>query len=464
MARFKPYKNKDGKIVSYQIRVYRGKDASGKELTPYSKSWKVPKGYKDEKIIKRELLKVAAEFELECSKGLVSMDKRTFAEYAEYFISIQERDNKHKTVAFYKNLLPRINESIGSIKLPNLTAMDLNKFYLSLSEPGVRKDSKAVAKESLLELKKARGLSQSQIVQLSGLSKNTVANVFAQKSVSMESARKISDAFDEKIADLFTFSETGEKGLAVKTIHHYHTLIHDILSLALFEGIVPRNVADSARPPKLRRKESDFFEIDELLKIREALENAPSKYRAMLYILIETGCRRGELVGLKWDAIDFKNKEISLRNNLQYSKEKGIYEETLKEGAAHTLSVSDDLIKFLKKYKREQDTFRLMIGIPSFNEKNFLFIQEDGRPMHPDTLYGWMKKFEKANDLPPMHPHKFRHSQASILISSGIDILTVSKRLGHAQTSTTQDIYGHLLKQSDRNASDAIAKALKVSG
>ena len=135
MARFKPYKNKDGKIVSYQIRVYRGKDASGKELTPYSKSWKVPKGYKDEKTIKRELLKVAAEFELECSKGLVSVDKRTFAEYAEYFISIQERDNKHKTVAFYKNLLPRINDSIGSIKLPNLTAMDLNKFYLSLSEP-----------------------------------------------------------------------------------------------------------------------------------------------------------------------------------------------------------------------------------------------------------------------------------------------------------------------------------------
>lgn len=465
MARIIPYKNKDGKIISYQIRVFRGKDANEKELKPYTMTWRVPETYKSEEAIKRALQKVVGEFETECRRGLVSVDKRTFAEYAAYFLELQERDNKHKTVTFYSTLLSRINESIGSMRLSSITAKDLNKFYLSLEAPDARLDSKAAAKDTLIELKKAKELTHPQIIETSGLSKNTVTNVFQGKNVAMQTAEKIAAVFNCNVKEIFQIIPAASgNGLSPKTIHHYHALIHDILALALSEGIVPRNVADAAKPPKMKRKESEFFEIEELLEIRKALDTAPLKYRAMLYILIETGCRRGELVGLKWDAVNFKTNEITLANNLQYSKKKGLYEETLKEGDAHIISVSADLIEFLRSYKEEQDTLRVMLAIPGYNEADYLFIQEDGRPMHPDTLYGWMQNFAKENNLPHMHPHKFRHSQASILIAAGIDLLTISKRLGHSQTSTTQDIYGHLLRQSDRKASDAITNALSYSG
>ena len=76
--------------------------------------------------------------------------------------------------------------------------------------------------------------------------------------------------------------------------------------------------------------------------------------------------------------------------------------------------------------------------------------------MHPDSPTDWLANFAKRHDLPPIHPHKFRHTQASLLISEGVDILTVSKRLGHAKVSTTLDIYSHVLAKSDRQASDAL--------
>ena len=81
---------------------------------------------------------------------------------------------------------------------------------------------------------------------------------------------------------------------------------------------------------------------------------------------------------------------------------------------------------------------------------------EDGQPMHPDSPTDWLAKFSKRHNLPPIHPHKFRHTQASLLISEGVDILTVSKRLGHAKVSTTLDIYSHVLAKSDEKASDTL--------
>ncbi len=75
--------------------------------------------------------------------------------------------------------------------------------------------------------------------------------------------------------------------------------------------------------------------------------------------------------------------------------------------------------------------------------------------MHPDAPTNWLLKFSKRHGLPPIHPHKFRHTQASLLIAQGVDILTVSKRLGHSQTSTTMNIYAHALAKSDERASEA---------
>ena len=80
--------------------------------------------------------------------------------------------------------------------------------------------------------------------------------------------------------------------------------------------------------------------------------------------------------------------------------------------------------------------------------------------MHPDSLTGWLAKFSKKYDLPHIHPHKFRHTMASLLFYNKVDSIAISKRLGHAKVSTTTDIYSHIIKQADEEASECIVDAI----
>ena len=94
-----------------------------------------------------------------------------------------------------------------------------------------------------------------------------------------------------------------------------------------------------------------------------------------------------------------------------------------------------------------------------YNSEGYLFIKETGEVMNPKVLNAWMRKFSKKLGM-HIHPHKFRHSQASILYASGVDVVTISKRLGHKQVSTTQNIYAHIMEKSDKEASDKISALL----
>ena len=461
MARVNPVKNKEGKIVSYQIRVFRGKDANGKELKPYSYNWRVPDTYKTETAIKRGLEKAVREFENKCNAGIVSADKRTFQEYVEYFLEFKQRDCKQGGIDFYKSLLPRINEEIGALRLCNLTTEHLNRFYLKLESADIREDKKAVAKDTLMKAKLQKGYSNVTIQKLAGLSNNTIRVAFQKKKISVSSAQKIAAVFGGKITDYFDIASLKEgKGLSAKSIRHYHDFTHEVLRLAVKEGVISRNVADVAEPPKLKKHEAEYFEIDEIIQIREALSTAPLKYKVMIYLLIEMGCRRGELRGIKWKSVNFDENTIVIDSNIQYTKERGIYEDSPKNGETRIVSIAPEIMQVLREYQVQQMKTQLMLGIPDYNKCGYLFIQENGTPMHPSSLNHWMRKFEKENGLPHIYPHKFRHSQASILYATGVDLVTISKRLGHKQVSTTQNIYAHLLKESDRKASEAIANVL----
>ena len=138
MASITPIKNKNGEIYAYQIRVYRGRDIEGKQLKPYSMVWKIPEGWRSSSI-EKELNRVAMEFEMNCKMGKISSDKKTFAEYAKYIMELKSRDCKHRTIVRYNELLERINEEIGYLKLANITVEHLNAFYLKLSKKGQNK-------------------------------------------------------------------------------------------------------------------------------------------------------------------------------------------------------------------------------------------------------------------------------------------------------------------------------------
>lgn len=91
-------------------------------------------------------------------------------------------------------------------------------------------------------------------------------------------------------------------------------------------------------------------------------------------------------------------------------------------------------------------------------QTDYVFTQSDGSPIRPDTITQWLAKFSKRKNLPHINPHAFRHTAASVLISQGTDVVTVSKMLGHAKVSTTEDIYSHVIEESKQQASNALAE------
>lgn len=130
MASISSRKDKDGNIISYIVRVYRGNNqTTGKHLKPFTKTFKVPKG-KTEKQIKKELDKFALDFERECEQGYVLDNKQTFADYAEYVLKLKEQEGvKRSTISNYRKLLERVNEGIGTFKLHEIRPQHLNKLY-----------------------------------------------------------------------------------------------------------------------------------------------------------------------------------------------------------------------------------------------------------------------------------------------------------------------------------------------
>lgn len=144
---------------------------------------------------------------------------------------------------------------------------------------------------------------------------------------------------------------------------------------------------------------------------------------------------------------------LYLCENRVYTRTTGAISTTLKTDESRYVTISPSITALLRRWKEEQAAFFDHLGI---TPSGYVATADSGKPMHPDSPTDWLANFAKRHDLPPIHPHKFRHTQASLLISDGVDILTVSKRLGHAKVSTTLDIYSHVLAKSDRQASDAL--------
>lgn len=266
----------------------------------------------------------------------------------------------------------------------------------------------------------------------------------------------ISDALGEKLDKLFSVDETG-RTLSAKTIREYHRLIHTVLDQAVKEGLVAVNVADRVMLPKVEQKDVNYFQPEQVVSIREALELEPIKWRTLVHLLLITGARRGEILGLKWDKVDFSSNQVYICNNVLYSVDVGIYEDTPKtERSKRYVSLPAETMQLLRQYRAWQNGERLRLG-EYYQDQGFVFAQDTGGPMHPDSVTTWLSRFSKRHGLPHVNAHAFRHTMASILYFNGVDSVSISKRLGHAQVSTTANIYAHVMEAADKKNADILA-------
>lgn len=153
----------------------------------------------------------------------------------------------------------------------------------------------------------------------------------------------------------------------------------------------------------------------------------------VIHLLADTGIRRGECCGLQWKVVDFQNNLITITGNLCYAPDKGIYLDTPKNGKTRTIDIAPEVTDLLRQLRLEQASHAI---------SSFVFTQENSpEPMHPQSPTRYLKQFSKRYGIPGLHPHKLRHSFASVAITNGADVASVSEKLGHGDKAVTLRMY-----------------------
>lgn len=253
------------------------------------------------------------------------------------------------------------------------------------------------------------------------------------------------------------------KPLSKKTILEHHRLLHAMLTKAVYWQMIVNNPAERVQPPKAPKPKRECYDEVQtriLIDNLEKLTGNDIKYKVAVLLDIFIGARLGELAGLEWSDIDLKNGIISINKSSQYLSDKGIFTKSPKtESSVREVAIPDFIVSLLKEYKLWYEEQKSFCG-ELWTDSNRLFVQADGKPMHPSTISKWFVKYVSQIGLPVINFHGLRHTNATLLISQNIDVAVVAARLGHAQITTTFNFYVHPIISHNRNAGNALENLL----
>ena len=256
------------------------------------------------------------------------------------------------------------------------------------------------------------------------------------------------------------------KPLSQKTILEHHRLLSAMLHKAVYWQLIVSNPAERVQSPKTKKPIRPHYDEDQTRILVDNLEKLTGnniKYRVAILLDIFTGARLGELVGLEWSDIDLKNGIININKSSQYLSQKGVFTKSPKtESSIRDVAIPDFIVSLLEEYKLWYEEQKSICG-DFWYESDRLFVQDNGKPIHPSTISKWFEKFVKQIGLPVINFHGLRHTNATLLIAQQVDVATVSARLGHAQITTTYNFYVHPLKSHDKMAGNVLENLLVPS-
>lgn len=415
MASYTARKNKAGEIVSYQIKVSRGRDKlTGKQLTPFTTTYTPPDGW-SKKAVERDLIRFMGEFEAACKRGEVLTKeqekaraieqieqakreqaeqerKPTFTRYIEMYLK-EKAEFAPGTLENYRTALQRAAAVFGDIKMEDITNLTVKQYINDLQANGKN--------------------------QFNG------------------------------------------KPLAHKTILKHYIVLHALFENAVENEVIEVSPMQKMKRPKPRKDETPkkpvVYTESEVQYIYKCLDNESLKWKALVMFAIDSGCRRGEIIGLKWSEIDFKTGKVNICRNAQYTAGKGTYISTPKNHKNRVIYLNRPVLTVLAEWKRQQALLHFGQGIP---QSEFCFTQDNGKMMNPQAPTSYLSRFGKKYNLPGIHPHALRHTMATISIANRADIVSVSEKLGHAEPSITLNVYSHANEEAQRRANEALANAI----
>jgi integrase len=247
--------------------------------------------------------------------------------------------------------------------------------------------------------------------------------------------------------------ETLYAGLTVapRTKHHVHRLLHTMLERAVRLAVVQRNVASLVDAPNVPDKEIEILSQAEISRVLEVLKGGSWLYPIVM-VALGTGMRRGELLALRWKHVDLDGAQLRVEQSLEETKLGGlVFKAPKTKRGRRTITLPASTVTVLREHLKATLERRLMLGQGKIDDDGPVFATWDNKIQSP---HGMSQKWRKAVHAAKLKAtfHSLRHTHASSLIAAGIDVLSISRRLGHSSPSVTLNVYGHLFKPDDKAA------------
>lgn len=270
---------------------------------------------------------------------------------------------------------------------------------------------------------------------------------------------KLKDVTYHHIEDYYDYLKNTRKNKNI-TIKHHAVILSPALRLAYRDDLIVKNPYEFMPKIKKEKSKMQYYNKEELEKLFEVTDKSPLKL--IVRVAAYYGFRRSELVGLKWDAIDFKNKMITIKHKVLHVNNKFYLSDTLKTTASHrTLPLLPEIESLLVERKEEIEKNKELFK-KSYNHKydEYVFVDDIGDLINPDIISNRFRTLLRKNNLKHVRFHDLRHSCASLLVASKVPMKNIQEWLGHSNFNTTADVYSHLDYSSKYESANAINQAL----
>ena len=287
---------------------------------------------------------------------------------------------------------------------------------------------------------------------------NPIAPYFQQRGITLGGLQAV---------DIQMFYTSQLKRVSANTVIHYHAIIHRALKYAVKTDLIDVNPADKVERPRKDRFTASFYDGNEVNRLFQAARGTPLELPVMLAAFY--GLRRSEVVGLKWDAIDFENKTIAIRHTVTACAEKGrrieVAADTTKTASSQrTLPLVPAFQTKLAALKEQQEKNRILCGRSYCTDYlGYVLVDAMGNRLKLSYISTAFPALLKRNGLRPIRFHDLRHSCASLLLKNGVPMKQIQEWLGHSDFSTTANIYAHLDAGSKLTSAQAMEKGLGMS-
>lgn len=259
------------------------------------------------------------------------------------------------------------------------------------------------------------------------------------------------------------FNHLVDEGLSERYIEYIYTVLNGALEKAIDWDLLLKNPLRKVDIPRGRRRKYVVWTKEELIRFLQFSKIENVHYSALFFVCGYTGLRRGEMLALKWQDVNFEKGTLHVQRNLIYREGNFSYGPLKTESSNRVIKLDDETLRILSQHKKRQSELKLLYG-PRYSQEDLIFCREDGQAIYPRTMTTIFNRVIKKAEVPKIRFHDLRHTHATLLLEAGVSLKEVQERLGHSSIKMTGDIYAHVTDGMKENTSKKFSEYMQKNG